>query len=47
MMLSTVYDDEAARMVLLPSVPESIIEWLITNDGLYRFSQINSTPHAG
>ena len=47
MMLSTVYDDEAARMVLAPSVPESIIEWLIANDGLYRFSQINSTPHAG
>ena len=47
MMLSTVYDDDAARMVLAPSVPESIIEWLITNDGLYRFSQINSTPHAG
>ena len=47
MMLSTVYDDDATRMVLAPSVPESIIEWLITNDGLYRFSQINSTPHAG
>jgi len=47
MMLSTVYDDDAARMVLSPSVPESVIEWLITNDGLYRFSQINSTPHAG
>ncbi|MDP6224639.1 MAG: hypothetical protein QGF34_06240, partial [Candidatus Poseidoniaceae archaeon] len=47
MMLSTVYDDDAARMVLSPSVPQSIIEWLITNDGLYRFSQINSTPHAG
>ena len=47
MMLSTVYDDDAPRMVLSPSVPESVIEWLITNDGLYRFSQINSTPHAG
>ena len=47
MMLSTVYEDDATRMVLAPSVPESIIEWLITSDGLYRFSQINSTPHAG
>ena len=47
MMLSTVYDDEATRMVLAPSVPASIIEWLIEQDGLYRFSQINSSPHAG
>lgn len=47
MMLSTVYDDDATRMVLEPSVPQSVIEWLIEKDGLYRFSQINSTPHAG
>ena len=47
MMLSTVYDDEATRMVLAPSVPSPVIEWLIEQDGLYRFSQINSSPHAG
>lgn len=47
MMLSTVYDDDATRMVLAPSVPESVIEWLIEQDGLYRFSQINTSPHAG
>jgi hypothetical protein len=47
MMLSTVYDDEATRMVLGPSVPESIIEWLIKADGLYRFLQINAGPHPG
>lgn len=47
MMLSTVYDDEATRMVLAPSVPEPVIEWLIEQDALYRFSQINTSPHAG
>ena len=47
MMLSTVYDDEATRMVLAPSVPSPVIEWLIEEDGLYRFSQINTSPHAG
>ncbi len=47
MMLSTVYDDEATRMVLAPSVPVPVIEWLIEHDALYRFSQINTSPHAG
>ena len=47
MMLSTVYDDDAARMVLGPSVPDSVIEWLIKADGLYRFLHINSSPHPG
>ena len=47
MMLSTVYDDEATRSVLTPSVPSPIIEWLITNDALYRFLQLNAGPHAG
>lgn len=47
MMLSTVYDDEATRSVLGPSVPGTIIEWLITNDALYRFLQLNAGPHAG
>ena len=47
MMLSTVYDDEATRSVLGPSVPSAIIEWLIKNDALYRFLQLNAGPHAG
>ena len=47
MMLSTVYDDDAIRSVLTPSVPSAIIEWLITNDALYRFLQLNAGPHAG
>jgi len=47
MMLSTVYDDDATRSVLTPSVPIAIIEWLITNDALYRFLQLNAGPHAG
>ena len=46
-MLSTVYDDDATRMVLAPTLPQAIIEWLVEADGLYRFSQINSSPHAG
>lgn len=47
MMLSTVYDDDATRSVLGPSLPSAIIEWLITNDALYRFLQLNAGPHAG
>ena len=47
MMLSTVYDDDATRSVLTPSVQIAIIEWLITNDELYRFLQLNAGPHAG
>ena len=47
MMLSTVYDDDATRSVLSPTVPNAIIEWLITNDALYRFLQLNAGPHAG
>ena len=47
MMLSTVYDDDATRSVLSPSVPSAIIEWLITSDALYRFLQLNAGPHAG
>lgn len=47
MMLSTVYDDDATRSVLGPSLPRTIIEWLITNDALYRFLQLNAGPHAG
>ena len=47
MMLSTVYDDDATRSVLSPTVPSAVIEWLITNDALYRFLQLNAGPHAG
>ena len=47
MMLSTVYDDDATRSVLGPSLPDAIINWLITNDALYRFLQLNAGPHAG
>lgn len=46
-MLSTVYDDEAIRVVLKSSLPQSVIEWLIQNDGLFRLSTFETGVHAG
>ena len=46
-MLSTVYDDEAVREVLNTSVPESVVDWLIANDALFRLSTFETGVHAG
>ncbi len=46
-MLSTVYDDEAVREVLNTSVPESVVDWLISNDALFRLSTFETGVHAG
>lgn len=46
-MLSTVMDDEAARMVLANSVPTEVIEWLIENDAMFRCSTFETGVHAG
>lgn len=46
-MLSTVYDDDAVREVLKASIPHSVIEWLIENDGLFRLSTFETGVHAG
>ena len=46
-MLSTVDDFEAVREVLSPSIPTSIIEWLIENDALYRLSTFQTGVYAG
>ena len=37
-MLSTINDEDAIKMVLGESVPESIIDFLITNDLLKRLA---------
>ncbi len=46
-MLSTVYDDEAVREVLKSSIPQSVIEWLIQNDAIFRLSTFETGVHAG
>ena len=46
-MLSTVMDDEAARVVLQSSVPTAVIEWLIEHDAMYRCSTFDTGVHAG
>lgn len=46
-MLSTVFDDDAAREVLKTSVPPSVIEWLIDNDAMFRCSTFDTGVHAG
>ena len=46
-MLSTVMDDEAARVVLANSVPASVVEWLIKEDAMFRCSTFGTGVHAG
>ncbi|MBT5285354.1 MAG: hypothetical protein HOL29_05245, partial [Euryarchaeota archaeon] len=46
-MLSTVFEDDAAREVLKTSVPQPIIEWLIENDAMFRCSTFDTGVHAG
>ncbi len=46
-MLSTVGDDDAVRAVLTPSVPESVIEWMIEHDALYRLSLLHEGAVVG
>ena len=46
-MLSTVYDDDAIREVLKASIPQSVIEWLIQHDALFRLSTFETGVHAG
>lgn len=46
-MLSTVGDDEAVLTVLEPSVPSSVVRWLIAEDALYRLSLLREGPVVG
>mgnify|MGYP005711401355 FL=1 len=47
LMLSTVYDDDAVREVLSASVPLSVVDWLIENDGIFRLSTFQSGMNVG
>ena len=46
-MLSTVYDDDAVREVLSASVPLSVVDWLIENDGIFCLSTFQSGMNVG
>ena len=47
LMLSTVYDDEAVKTVLSASIPESVIDWLVDNDAIFRLSTMVSGVNVG
>jgi cytidyltransferase-like protein len=47
-MLSTVAQDDAQKEVMMSILPAKISEWLLLNDGLYRFYEISkSINHVG
>ena len=47
-MLSTVYETEAQRQVMLHSIPIEVVDWLIENDALYRlYSMSRDLEHVG
>ena len=47
LMLSTVYEDEAVKAVLSASIPASVIDWLISNDAIFRLSTMVSGVNVG
>ena len=47
LMLSTVYDDEAVKAVLSASIPESVVDWLVDNDAIFRLSTMVSGVNVG
>ena len=47
-MLSTVFELDAQKEVMKASIPESVVDWLVNNDALYRlYSMSQGTEHAG
>ena len=47
-MLSTVYETEAQRQIMLHSIPSEVVDWLIESDALYRlYSMSRDLEHAG
>ena len=47
-MLSTVYDDDAVKVVMSETIPEKVVDWLVENDALYRFYDMSKQiEHAG
>jgi len=47
LMLSTVYDDEAVKEVLSATIPQSVIDWLLENDAIFRLSTMVSGVNVG
>ena len=43
-----VFELEAQKEVMKASIPESVVDWLVDNDALYRlYSMSKGTEHAG
>ena len=47
LMLSTVYEDEAVKSVLSATIPLPVVEWLMTNDAIFRLSTMVSGVNVG
>ena len=40
-MLSTVYEQDGQKQVMLASIPEKVVNWLIDNDAVHRLYSIS------
>ena len=47
LMLSTVFEDEAVESVLSATIPLPVVEWLMTNDAIFRLSTMVSGVNVG
>ncbi len=47
LMLSTVFEDEAVKSVLSATIPLPVVEWLMTNDAIFRLSTMVSGVNVG
>ena len=47
-MLSTVFEQDGQKQVMLASIPEKVVDWLIDNDALHRlYSMSQGMEHQG
>ena len=46
-MLSTVFEDDAAKQVMSATIPSAVVEWLVNNDAIFRLSTMVSGMNVG
>tara|TARA_B100001115_G_scaffold184459_1_gene187034 strand:- start:5418 stop:5966 length:549 start_codon:yes stop_codon:yes gene_type:complete len=47
LMLSTVFEDDAAKQVMSATIPSAVVEWLVNNDAIFRLSTMVSGMNVG
>ena len=47
LMLSTVFEDDAAKQVMSATIPSAVVEWLVNNDSIFRLSTMVSGMNVG